>query len=329
MTDNPVAAAKIDTITSFMDLEAVFADSGMSQEQASKATSVLQQLMATKLAELESRLTGGSTQPLNGTFRRAVAEATAALTETPLNFHQATVFFVTSDAQEDAAMAAKAPWLYIVGILMVLGQCIAAMAVFWGTFQPACLTSDHCDDGLYCARGRETTAAKRCAYCGAETPLMLETEGLCSLPPTAVRGKFTVADPGCTTRNNVADPNFVGFNLTAVADVCATPYVAHEGLLGGGLPSYYPSDVVASWCEVCVLNDGTVDPSSPSRIAFNNVSSMGPFDVVALIFSTCIVAFQVAQELKDIKLCSLATEHASVELSTGWRVALTFLGGTL
>ena len=88
-----------------------------------------------------------------------------------------------------------------------------------------------------------------------------------------------------------------------------------------------PNTTVASWCVACVRNDGTVDPLTSDSLAAANLAAMGPFDTVALVFASFIVAFTVVGELKDIELCSMAVAHAGDKLSKGWRLALGFLLG--
>eukprot|EP01046_Picozoa_sp_COSAG06_P056511 COSAG06_NODE_10712_length_1630_cov_112.784455_2_plen_214_part_00 len=38
---------------------------------------------------------------------------------------------------------------------------------------------------------------------------------------------------------------------------------------------FFPRTTVASWCETCVFNDGTVDPMSWDTLAVDNVTAMG------------------------------------------------------
>eukprot|EP01046_Picozoa_sp_COSAG06_P068099 COSAG06_NODE_17956_length_912_cov_1.076261_2_plen_109_part_00 len=56
-----------------------------------------------------------------------------------------------------------------------------------------------------------------------------------------------------------------------------------------------------------------------------NVTAMGAFDWVALVFATFMVALAVNQELKDVELVSIATRQAGDKLSRGWRIALALL----
>jgi hypothetical protein len=113
---------------------------------------------------------------------------------------------------------------------------------------------------------------------------------------------------------------------------------------------------VASWCKTCKLNDGNIDPVSRMSLVDANIAATGSFDYIALAFSALTVAFTVVGELKvrhmrtrhllvphqvycaypmigsddrsqDIMLCAFAVAHAGDKLHTGWRIALTFVGG--
>jgi len=157
-------------------------------------------------------------------------------------------------------------------------------------------------------------------------PLPLETEGVCTFERNAFGSELTAAHADCTTRNHMGDPNHVGFNRTLVAEVCTMPYTDRVGFIGSvGLKSTFPDTAVASWCEACVRNDGTVDPMTGPGLLRSNIAAMGPFDNVALVFAAFVVAFTVVGELKDIQLCSMAVAHVGGKLSKGWRLALGFL----
>eukprot|EP01045_Picozoa_sp_COSAG04_P040257 COSAG04_NODE_11679_length_694_cov_1.354622_1_plen_190_part_10 len=98
----------------------------------------LEQKMEGRLAEIDAQIDAkitaaqlGGTQLASAVVRRAVAR----LTEAPTNFHQATVHYLAADAAavEDAAMARKAPLLYLGSLLIVGLQSTATVAVFMGS----------------------------------------------------------------------------------------------------------------------------------------------------------------------------------------------------
>eukprot|EP01045_Picozoa_sp_COSAG04_P004037 COSAG04_NODE_171_length_21611_cov_4.302808_11_plen_483_part_00 len=303
------------------DIEARLKDGTLTAEQAVVLQERQMELMRVEMqrlaaAQLDSVVEGGGVvSPLAATVRGVVAR----LTETPANFHQATVYFLAAGGED--ALSGRAPLLYVGSLAMVGLQSITAVGVFAGTIIPSCATSDQCSAGMFCLVGM----IERCDFCGGSAPLPLATEGACTFETTIAGGKFTAADAACTSRNNAQDPNHVGFNLTLVAEVCTAPYSEGYGLDGGGLQRTYPNIAVASWCEACVRNDGTVDPMNGLSLITGNLAAMNPFDHVAFVFAAFTVAFTVIGELKDIELCSIAVAHAGDKLSKGWRIALGFL----
>eukprot|EP01043_Picozoa_sp_COSAG02_P050629 COSAG02_NODE_5227_length_4525_cov_1.708540_2_plen_513_part_00 len=331
-TPDDVAGA---TLQKNVDIEAELRDGTLTAEQAvvlqeRQLTAQIVEMrgqMAQMKGQMQEMITGaqlgvaGSAGSAGSPLASAVRGIVARLTETPTNFHQATVHFLATDAPEDAVMARRASLLYAGSLAMVGLQSATAVGLLVGTSEPSCATSDQCGAGKFC-RSLFSHSTNRCGYCGNEVPLPLETEGACKVESIAFVGEGTVADTACTTRNHAGDPNHVGFNLTRVAEVCTVPYAEHVGLDGFINVITFRNDTVASWCETCVRDDGTVDPLTfDSHVAANH-AAMGPFDHVTLAFAALFVAFTVVGELKDIELCSMAIVHAGEKLSKGWRCAL-------
>jgi hypothetical protein len=227
------------------------------------------ELRAEFAATLETKLEAAA--PLSAAVRSAVAH----LTEAPLNFHQATVMYAAEQSGSDGEAARGALLLRLAGslvlsTLMVLMQCMVAVGVFAGTVEPSCATSDQCaQKGTYCTVG----GIDRCTYCGEDTPLPQQTD-----PATG------------GTLNRANAPDYAGFNLTLVAEVCAAPIDNDR--------SPVMSTNTVRWCEACVLNDGRVDELTVASHAQANVAAMGPFDWVALVFATVVVALTINGELK-------------------------------
>ena len=120
----------------------------------------------------------------------------------------------------------------------------------------------------------------RCGWCGGRVPLPRQTD-----PATGGTLNWAVA------------PDYVGFNLTLVAEVCAAP-TDRLGIGESKNERPFPRASVVSWCETCVFNDGQVDELTLVSLAQANVAAMGPFDWVALIFATVVVALTINGELK-------------------------------
>ena len=121
----------------------------------------------------------GSDGSLSAMISRLVAATT--------NYHQCTVYFMATEAKEDAEMRTKAPLLLAGSCVIVIAQCATVIAIFMGNFYPACASADFCKDGQTC-----NLDIKRCTNCGTEPPMTLQMN-----------------DAG-ETFNSMADPQFVG-----------------------------------------------------------------------------------------------------------------------
>ena len=107
----------------------------------------------------------------------------AQITESPCNLHQATVHFA---AMDDKASPLSKGCLLLSSVLMVLGQCAVATAVFVGVNTPSCISSDQChQQGTYC-QCRNTVADRlicsergmEAGRCKCERQLFVVTRGL-------------------------------------------------------------------------------------------------------------------------------------------------------
>ena len=110
---------------------------------------------------------------LTQAFRKWAARLTAA----PTNLHQAVVFWLTSEDEQDARMRRWAPLLFVLSLVLVFAQTATAVGVLFGVYSPSCATSDHCRDGMFCNQNFDDSngdgviqpndlGAKRCAFCG-------------------------------------------------------------------------------------------------------------------------------------------------------------------
>ena len=191
-------------------------------------------------------------------------------------------------------MKARTPFMLIAGATMVLGQFMTAMSIISGIVFVACKTDDMCGDGEYCA------AETRCFYCGGEVPLPIQNQP---------------GDSGGTL-NWARDPDFRGFNLTAVREVCALPIRPATGLSSSGLELAFSPELVAAWCRRCVSPiDGTVDDHNSLKLTKDNIGAMGKLDWLALLFCVVIFSLTIVKELKDVALCKHAIVNAGERLS--------------
>jgi hypothetical protein len=234
------------------------------------------------------------------------------------NLHQCTVYFLTSEAEEDAERRRKVgPVLLAVGYSVVLVQAGTASQLFWGSTNPSYKHNDYCDLGFYCGELLNSARGQRqCFGCGTSPPILMQT------------------DVDGNTYNKFNDPNFVGYNTTALAMLCADP-VPSDGVssITSGVFEHSLDGVVA-FCERCFhpstthpTTAGTIDPMTLTSRAGDLVSSMDPFDWLALTFSATVVAFAVCKELFDIELCSLALNQATGGAKAGTRLAIRVLNG--
>jgi hypothetical protein len=242
----------------------------------------------------------GSDGSLSAMISRLVAATT--------NYHQCTVYFMTTEAKEDAEMRTKAPLLLAGSCVIVIAQCATVIAIFMGNFYPACASADFCKDGQTC-----NLDIKRCTNCGTEPPMTLQMN-----------------DAG-ETFNSMADPQFVGYNTTLAAELCADP-VDTTGLNALGQNKPFSAKAVVAWCHSCFTvehegRSGSVDPMTGNMRATMLVDSMDQLDWAALFFSTVVVGFAVARELQDIEICTLTVSRASAGAQAGVRFAITLLNG--
>lgn len=329
-TDNPLQAAT-------EDVEAALVKVGLvAPERAAELATVMDQLFSrreqqwAKAARAEAEaiaeakvaeITNGSGCTADATMQSLIV---AHLSTNPANFHQCVTFFAASDEVEDAAMHAKAPVLYLGSLLMVLLQLFTTLSVWKGTFFPSCSANPQCGTGRWCRMG----STKSCSYCGDDVPLSREVYGDCAFQIDNSGELTTIDDPACFTYNFPRDPNFVGFNTTAVRSVCAEPDDRMGGLIAGssGRERLYLRADVASWCESCVhMIDFAVDDLNQPRLIVGNLDVMVSLDILSLFFTVFVVSCTVVGELRDIELCKTGANHVAGKLSRSWQLALAFV----
>ena len=138
-------------------------------EAAQESDREVLEILAAKVIDLEQELAAAAQtkQPhpgIEGTVRAVYGR----LTEAPTNWHQATIYFFATDAEEDSTMRARAPFMAIFGALMVFGQAATAMAIITGSITKSCTANNQCDNGFWCS-----DVEGQCQYCGEDVPLPL------------------------------------------------------------------------------------------------------------------------------------------------------------
>ena len=276
---------------------------------------------AERIAGLERQLVAGQEQDIvinplddaetgghvsDASVVEVVNAVVAGRTETPLNFHQATVHFCAVETED----AAKVPLMLCAGLMMVMMQTIAAIAVTVGTGMRSCSSSDQCDQGRFCwifdstagpeAADDVTKGTDRCGFCGNVIPLPRQTEGTCRFELNG-RGTdgLSIEESSCATWNWPFDPNFVGTNKTLVVELCTEP--DEQRMVNSvGVEITFARAAMASWCEKCVAPiDGNVDTLDEQDVVDANVHAMETFDLVCLCVAALVLAGTVVGELKE------------------------------
>jgi hypothetical protein len=274
-----------------------------------RAVAAIERLIAAKLNAAEHGRRLGSDEAPAEAAVRAISSAMARLSEAPMNWNQAVVHFACEE--EDAG---RRRWTTLVGAVLVLAQLMVAVSVSVGTIVQSCETNDDCPQaGTFCRGMGTMTTSSRCEYCGVIVPLPLQ------------------ADPRTGgTLNHPMIEDFVGFNKTLVAEICISPTerFGWDGFAGkNGHPKLMPRSAVASWCESCVnAIDMSVDSLYMESLMRANVAAMAPFDWMAVLLTSFVVALAVIGELKDIELVELALHRVGDKVSPRWRICVWLIG---
>ena len=162
----------------------------------------------------------------------SAAAVLASLSAAPTNWHQATIYFLTTKAERDAGMRKAAPLMFAGGLLMVLLQTFAVYGVLASMLHPSCVTNKQCDSrtGFYCFQPG-SGGRGNCQMCGESAPLVpyLSDE---RVPDWAVQAgdnelkEYNVVwdlhyPPGFMSMRAETPDFFAGWNFTMVADRCS------------------------------------------------------------------------------------------------------------
>ena len=236
-----------------------------------------------------------------GEERSITAAVVASLSAAPTNWHQATVYFMTTKAEQDREMRRKAPLMFAAGLAMVVVQIFAICGIARSLTDPPCLTNMQCTQaGYYCG------VEAKCDPCGQYPPLVEYVSDV--LVPGEIFGPFkmmTANGHEFQQINKIYDQSyphrprlfflkrsdtpdgFWGYNFTMVQNRCTKPiqafsYASEKDDDGnivmtdrGDLPlefthadddsrSFSARDVRA-WCSACVRRPGP-DDVEPERL---------------------------------------------------------------
>lgn len=216
---------------------------------------------------------------------------------------------------------------------MVLMQCVAAVAILYGSIIPSCSDNSQCDrTGLYCT----TKKFGFCGYCGFHgagfggPPLQVDQAtglvwnsgtdpGFQNRPILLAQiegavdwsGKYnyTVATAHC-----FGDRSLCGYRQT---DVHTVVYGCEETV---------DEAAVTRFCDACVHPTHVDTTMFYEDVTHGNLAAMNAFDWMVLVLATGVVATIMVGELRDIELCQLALDRTESKVPIGWRVFLRVLG---
>lgn len=291
-----------------------------------------------------------------------ITSVMARLGTAPTNWHQATVYFLTSKAEVDALARKRAPLLFAWGFLMVVLQVVASSGVTLGMIAQSCAHNEACGEGRYCHVPPAATRG-RCLYCGEAPPLVSYDS---KIPVPGEPRKFKHYNRIDTTSYPEAavgfgrgsEPTrFAGWNMTHVRQRCTHPYrsfkfaTVEEGPEGNtwivvtddtDIPQGiqpreaefyiikdFSATTVERWCDRCVhiAPDGELDVSIMNQklLAETNQQAMAPLDWAALVLCSYVVGLTIVGEVKDIALCEMSIQRNKLELSRAWMILLEIL----
>ena len=317
-TSNPVADKKategvVDAapvVQALRDLSA--ADSVEEKERLMIA------VMDAKIAKVEQVVEARLAQvaPAEAAARSFVAR----ITEAPTNLHQSTIYFAAADPKDGDAGGGCG---ILAGVLMVVGQCMVAMGVLFGTARPACKASTQCASaglaGSFCQ-----PATRRCAYCGdygcelAKWNTSLVKSGLLGgtniiMSEGTNFGEEDDMDQeqnicgmllGDTPGRQGESVRGPGYNLTMVATMCAAADQEVTGNNGFGWEFgtdngqiHSTAKSIHAWCSECVTAE-YVSSTMHYHLVTNNIESMGVLDKTAALFAIFVTALAAVGELK-------------------------------
>lgn len=141
----------------------------------------------------------------------------------------------------------------------------------------------------------------------------------------------------CRSFNDPYNAHFVGFNHTAVIELCNNPTprtVSHQSYYGYTTETKLDKADVNNWCEACTGYDpmvpGSVDPSSFHSHFTESVQSARATDWMALLYSSFMIALAAVDEFSDVIFLeyTIASILSDDRFRTrhGWLRALSFLG---
>eukprot|EP01044_Picomonas_judraskeda_P000288 COSAG03_NODE_11_length_23018_cov_29.686461_21_plen_292_part_00 len=241
-------------------------------------------------------------------------------------------FYLSSPHEKDAAGRARAPWLFLASVAMVLFQTAAAISVILGSIVVPCESNDRCVDtrpGMFCQLDMPLFEGNnRCGFCGERIPILfpeaaanVET-GTTRLGHTRVKSDYNCINALAWGTETLVGPCEI--NRTQIADLCSNP--SDTMGLWEHVIAAVPASTVESWCAACVHPTTLhVDLMVPNRYTRSSRNMMRSADWVALLLASFVIGLSIIGELRDISICLVALQRPGLKLSTTWRRALQML----
>eukprot|EP01051_Picozoa_sp_SAG22_P002598 SAG22_NODE_118_length_19263_cov_16.155813_10_plen_227_part_00 len=215
----------------------------------------------------------------------------------------------------------RAPALLFASWMIVLIQLLTLVGVIIGTLARSCVKADHCQMGKYCRHGGENQHGIDWAAQHGDPGGIIATYGgiPSGIPGNGVAGRCefcasspnplpTQMDDEGNTYNGRNYPGYVGFNLTYVRAMCASPSNGIEirdptmTADGNNAPmrvTGWSAFRQEEWCNACydsVLD--TVWDYTNTEIMLENVQAMLWTDWVAFALCSALVGLSIVGELK-------------------------------
>ena len=212
----------------------------------------------------------------------------------------------------------------VLSLGLVLFQALALLAIIWNTMNPSCMDNLHCGRvGTYCRATGGTGG--RCDYCAwVGHPAVLDEANATAFCADATRlsaeycdgstanGKKACAHPACRAcPGSTEDPN-PGWGVPYHLAITST---GHDR-------KHYPDD---RWMENSTfdgpvsIGNSTWGITSEHTIVRGNVAAMQYSDYAMLALASTVVSFNLADEIRDIKLCEITIHDRAGTSPWRWR----------
>ena len=228
--------------------------------------------------QLEARFAGMPTLDVaEQNTSTGVTAVLARIATAPTNWHQATIYFMTSKSEHDIHMRKLSPLLFVTGLFMVIMQTASVYGLLQGMLHPSCVTNAQCTNtGFFCYT-RPGDAVGKCQMCGEYPPLVpyrsetITVKNSDKLKPgqdVEFAEYNSIWDQhypqGSFGKRSRTPDAFAGWNYTMIQDTCAVPIRSFNwdftsSTTGVGTPELLSIDRrdVPTWLPTARINPRT------------------------------------------------------------------------